>query len=111
MTPTGDTVAATGGSGFVAGRCIVRLVGAGCRVRDAAPGGPRSAPGVAQLGLRRNPTAENARQLLGWSPRSSEQAIMGAAGSLVRLGLLGERGGLRAASRAAAARPFIRDEK
>lgn len=41
-----------------------------------------------ELGKRKNATGEKARRLLGWSPRSREDAIMATAESLVRLGLL-----------------------
>ncbi len=40
------------------------------------------------LGRRWNATAEKARRLLGWAPRSSEEAIVASAESLARLGLL-----------------------
>ncbi len=41
-----------------------------------------------ELGKRKNATNEKARRLLGWTPRSNEEAIMATAESLVRLGLL-----------------------
>ncbi len=41
-----------------------------------------------ELGRQRNGTNEKARRVLGWSPRSSEEAIVATAESLVRLGLL-----------------------
>ncbi|NQE48914.1 SDR family oxidoreductase [Herbaspirillum rubrisubalbicans] len=40
------------------------------------------------LGLKMNATGEKARRLLGWSPRSREDAIVATAESLIRLGLL-----------------------
>lgn len=43
---------------------------------------------VPELGKFRNATNEKARRLLGWSPRSNEDAIVATAESLVRLGLL-----------------------
>lgn len=43
---------------------------------------------VPELGKLRNATNEKARRLLGWSPRSNEDAIVATAESLVRLGLL-----------------------
>ncbi len=43
---------------------------------------------VPELGKRKNATSEKARRLLGWSPRSAEEAIVATAESLVRLGLL-----------------------
>ena len=41
-----------------------------------------------QLGQVRNASSDKARRLLGWTPRSSEEAIAAAGESLVRLGLL-----------------------
>lgn len=41
-----------------------------------------------ELGKYKNATNEKARQVLGWSPRSNEEAIVATAESLVRLGLL-----------------------
>jgi nucleoside-diphosphate-sugar epimerase len=41
-----------------------------------------------ELGKQKNATNEKARRLLGWSPRSNEEAIVATAESLVRLGLL-----------------------
>jgi dihydroflavonol-4-reductase len=41
-----------------------------------------------ELGKRRNASSEKARQLLGWTPRSNQDAILATAESLVRLGLL-----------------------
>jgi nucleoside-diphosphate-sugar epimerase len=41
-----------------------------------------------ELGKRKNATSEKARRLLGWAPRSNEEAILATAESLVRLGLL-----------------------
>lgn len=43
---------------------------------------------IPELGKRKNATSEKARRLLGWSPRSREDALVAAAESLVRLGLL-----------------------
>ena len=40
-----------------------------------------------ELGKRKNATNERARRILGWSPRSNEEAIVATAESLVRLGL------------------------
>ncbi len=40
------------------------------------------------LGKKKNSTNEKARRLLGWAPRSSEEAIIASGESLVRLGLL-----------------------
>jgi len=41
-----------------------------------------------ELGKMKNATNEKARRVLGWAPRSSEEAIVATAESLVRLGLL-----------------------
>lgn len=43
---------------------------------------------VPQLGILRDSTSEKARSLLGWSPRSPEDAVVASGESLVRLGLL-----------------------
>ena len=43
---------------------------------------------VPELGKRKTATNEKARRVLGWSPRSTEDAIVATAESLVRLGLL-----------------------
>ncbi len=41
-----------------------------------------------ELGKQKNATNEKARRLLGWTPRSNEEALTATAESLVRLGLL-----------------------
>lgn len=41
-----------------------------------------------ELGKRRNGSNEKAKRLLGWNPRSNEEAIVATAESLIRLGLL-----------------------
>jgi len=41
-----------------------------------------------ELGKRKNATNEKARRMLGWTPRSNEEALTATAESLVRLGLL-----------------------
>jgi nucleoside-diphosphate-sugar epimerase len=41
-----------------------------------------------QLGTIRNATSEKAKRVLGWAPRSNEEAIVASAESLLRLGLL-----------------------
>jgi nucleoside-diphosphate-sugar epimerase len=46
-----------------------------------------------ELGRVKNGSAEKARRLLGWSPRSREDAIVAAAESLMRFGLLKDSGG------------------
>jgi nucleoside-diphosphate-sugar epimerase len=43
---------------------------------------------VPELGKRKNATSEKARHVLGWQPRSRENAIVATAESLIRLGLL-----------------------
>jgi dihydroflavonol-4-reductase len=43
---------------------------------------------VPMLGVRMNATSEKARRILGWEPRSTEEAILATAESLARLGLL-----------------------
>ena len=43
---------------------------------------------VPDLGNHKNATNEKARRLLGWDPRSNEEAVVATAESLVRLGLL-----------------------
>jgi nucleoside-diphosphate-sugar epimerase len=41
-----------------------------------------------ELGKKKNATNEKAKRMLGWNPRSNEDAIVATAQSLVRLGLL-----------------------
>ena len=43
---------------------------------------------VPELGKTKNATAEKAKRLLGWSPRSREDAIVATAESLIKLGLV-----------------------
>ena len=57
-------------------------------VRLVARGNPAMQNMVPLLSVNLNATAEKARRMLGWSPRSSEEAIVAAAQSLIRLGLL-----------------------
>jgi hypothetical protein len=40
------------------------------------------------LGKMKNATHEKAKRLLGWSPRTNEEALVATAESLMRLGLL-----------------------
>ncbi len=58
---------------------------------------------VPELGRQRNATSAEARHLLGWSPRSREDALTATAESLLRLGLVRGlvRGVARSAGRAA----------
>ncbi len=57
-------------------------------VRLAAIRDPAVRQIVPELGKRRDATNEKARRLLGWAPRSNEDAVLATAESLVRLGLL-----------------------
>jgi nucleoside-diphosphate-sugar epimerase len=57
-------------------------------VRIAAVRDPAVRQIVPELGKARNATSEKAMRLLGWAPRSNEDAIVATAKSLVRLGLL-----------------------
>jgi dihydroflavonol-4-reductase len=57
-------------------------------VRFAALGNPAMKAIVPLLGVNLNATSEKARRLLGWAPRSSEDAMVATAESLLRLGLL-----------------------
>jgi dihydroflavonol-4-reductase len=43
---------------------------------------------VPELGKYKNSTNEKARRLLGWAPRSNEEALVATAESMRRLGLL-----------------------
>jgi nucleoside-diphosphate-sugar epimerase len=57
-------------------------------VRVAALRDPAVKQILPELGKHKNGTNEKARRLLGWAPRSSEEAIVATAESLLRLGLL-----------------------
>jgi nucleoside-diphosphate-sugar epimerase len=57
-------------------------------VRVVAIKDPAAKQILPELGKRKNATNEKARRILGWSPRSNEEAIVATAESLVRLGLL-----------------------
>jgi nucleoside-diphosphate-sugar epimerase len=57
-------------------------------VRVAAMRDPAVKQIVPELGKVKNATSEKAKRLLGWAPRSPEDAIAATAESLVRLGLL-----------------------
>ena len=46
---------------------------------------------VGELGVAKNATGAKARRLLGWAPRSREDALVASAESLARLGLVKER--------------------
>lgn len=56
-------------------------------VRLAAIRDPTVAQIVPELGRRKNATSAKARRMLGWAPRSREEAILATGESLVRLGL------------------------
>ena len=56
----------------------------------AALGDPAVKQVVPELGKRRNATGAKAERMLGWRPRSREDAIISTAESLLRLGLLKE---------------------
>jgi len=60
-------------------------------VRLAALLDPAVGQIVPELGKRKNATGEKARRLLGWAPRSREDALVATAESLLRLGLVKER--------------------
>lgn len=70
-------------------------------VRVAALFDPAVQQILPELGKRKNATSEKARRLLGWTPRSAEEAIVASAESLLWLGLL--KGTRRAAPQAVAA--------
>jgi dihydroflavonol-4-reductase len=54
----------------------------------ASAGNPALKALVPFLGLTMNATSEKAIRLLGWSPRSAEEAIVASAESLIALGLV-----------------------
>jgi nucleoside-diphosphate-sugar epimerase len=57
-------------------------------VRIAALRDPAVKQILPELGKVKNATNEKAKRVLGWAPRSNEEAIVGTAESMVRLGLL-----------------------
>ena len=57
-------------------------------IRMAARNDPAVQQILPELGKRKNGTNAKAKRLLGWTPRSNEEAVVAAAESLVRLGLL-----------------------
>jgi nucleoside-diphosphate-sugar epimerase len=57
-------------------------------VRFAAIRDPAVKQILPELGKRKNATNEKARRLLGWAPRSNQEAVLATAESLVQLGLL-----------------------
>jgi nucleoside-diphosphate-sugar epimerase len=60
-------------------------------VRLAARRDPAVKLILPELGKRKNATGEKARRLLGWAPRSNEEAVVATGESLVRLGLLKDK--------------------
>jgi dihydroflavonol-4-reductase len=67
-------------------------------LRVAAVASPMAREILPELGKKKNGTHEKARRLLGWQPRPNEEAIVAAADSLLRLGMVTD-----AAARGAAA--------
>lgn len=57
-------------------------------VRIAALRDPAVKQILPELGKKKNATSEKARRVLGWAPRSKEEAIVATAESLIQLGLL-----------------------
>jgi nucleoside-diphosphate-sugar epimerase len=57
-------------------------------VRLAALRDPAVKQILPELGIFKNGTNEKARRVLGWAPRSNEEALVATAESLLRLGLL-----------------------
>lgn len=60
-------------------------------VRLAAMRDPAIKLILPELGKYKNGTSEKAQRVLGWKPRSREDAVVATAESLVRLGLLKDR--------------------
>jgi len=67
-------------------------------VRLSALRDPAAKQLLPELGKVKNATNEKARRLLGWTPRSREEAIVATAESLLRFGLLKESARRAAAS-------------
>ena len=57
-------------------------------VRLAALRDPALKTITPELGKKKNGTNEKAKRMLGWAPRSNEEALVATAESLVQLGLL-----------------------
>ncbi len=57
-------------------------------VRLVAIKDPAAKQLLPELGKKKNASNEKAKRLLGWAPRSNEEAIVATAESLIRLGLL-----------------------
>jgi dihydroflavonol-4-reductase len=64
-------------------------------VRLLVRGNPAMKSIVPLLGVNMDATGAKARRVLGWEPRSSEEAIVATAESLIRLGLVGDPGTTR----------------
>jgi nucleoside-diphosphate-sugar epimerase len=64
-------------------------------VRIAAMANPAAAQLIPELGKFKRASNEKARRVLGWTPRSNEEAIIATAESLIRLGLV--KGAVKAA--------------
>ena len=60
-------------------------------LRVAALADPTVRQIIPELGKTKNATSEKARRLLGWTPRSRQDALVATAESLIRLGLLKEK--------------------
>jgi nucleoside-diphosphate-sugar epimerase len=80
-------------------RILIRRMGAAARrvptmqlpnwmVRLASLRDPAVKQIIPELGKRKNATGEKARRLLGWAPRSNEEAIVATAESMLKLRLL-----------------------
>ncbi|CAN7631191.1 aldehyde reductase [Bosea sp. LjRoot90] len=62
-------------------------------VRLVALGNPAARAALPQLGIIRGANGDKARRLLGWRPRSNEEALVATGESLIRLGLVGREAG------------------
>lgn len=71
-----------------AARRVPRLQLPDVMVRLAALALPMARLAVPRLGIRRDAANAKARDMLGWSPRPAEEAILATAESLIRLGLV-----------------------
>jgi len=69
-------------------RKVPRLQWPNWMVRLAAKRDPSVRQVLPLLGVIRNATSDKAKRVLGWSPRSNEDALVGTAQSLIRFGLV-----------------------
>jgi hypothetical protein len=69
-------------------RCLIEGMLPNWMVRLAAMRDPAVKLILPELGKKKTGTNEKARRMLGWAPRSNEEAIVATAESLVHLGLL-----------------------